>query len=1012
MDMEYLRCMKKGVRIEMDLPKDYSEVLEAFWASKAVALASIALGEDSLSKFAEIVSPRGYKDRILLVTRLAKCLALGPHHRIFIEGRQTIGGPLHKAIIDTLLAKLQKMVVGSGDLVGRVHALKSAYIQGYIELWERFAKELSPEEMKLLVLGYSTSTTVNMLSDLFVEDQTKILRGYLVLVDVKRVMEYIGESRRPRDMMISSLLASISTWASIRELVSTYGPDILLIPFPPSSKPAAILALNSISSNAQDVRVHEVGIIAKTPAQMLLLLPGASKLYEGLFKSAGLEANIQDPNSIKEGIKKIISNNYENFWRKLLEESAYIARIFKVDEEVIRDLKSLNPEPPLPLKVEIAELKLEIKDNIFLKDMLKDTSPDLCLRIFNQNPWSLIDSEIRKTYREEIFIEKGRPIVANLRDLTYKDYRARRIRRLCSICGSLPAIFEWERHGRYLRNSAIISEGENLCIYCFTKRMLSTVSGLISIYRASLGDRAEYMLKLHRKTYRSGEIITQAAIPIAPSTSDIAIQGVRKKLVELFDKIEAEDLRNILENLRKALTLREALKRMLEDVLPEPEDISHYTYDLLRKLKREYRKRYEKGELSKIGYRYLKVFLSKSVEELLEKPMILKAQAGIDPRRYEKMIIEFRKYMNIISTKLQEIFNKHEISPLEVGRGFPSYYAIIYSDMDNGGRVKRGELVVSRKYTQNTTRISIPPSCDGEVKGRDIGNGYEVYEICMTFSIIHLYSASLIMLADEAEKKILEAGGWPIYIGGDDVIALSNVGIALDIAQALRDSMLRSSLLLDIVPEPTRSTSILISHYKNPLYMAFVRAKEFLEKAKSAKLIDSRSNIPVKAKDSVAISILFKGMAVEPDVVIIPHVIEGPMTVGKGDGGKPAKIKTLPIVKILADCVSRGASRCLSQSIYRDYRRNLATIEEIHTSIISGGKDYSGETFLKGLKLLIEINSPVTKRSQITVGVEDLLISTGIYANYVIAVEDKTTGIVRSILDSSEILLRGIGGYI
>lgn len=998
----------------MALLKNHSDLFEAYWASKAVSLASIALEEDSLSKFAETVSPRGYRDRVLQVVRLARCLALGPHNRIFMGGQRIVGGVLHRAIIDAVLTSFQKMSV-SGGLVERVDMLKTAYIKGYIELWKKYSRHLSHGELKSLVLGYSTSTAINMLSELLTEyreenDQIRLLRGYLVLVDARRVMEYIGESRRPRDMTISSLLASISVWASVRELVYRYGPDILLIPFPPSSEQAVALALNSIGSSMRDSRIYRVGAVAKTPAQMLLILPGSSKLYEGLFRSAGLEADLQDPSKIMEGIKRIISNSYEAFWRKMLEESIYVARIFGVDEEVIQDLRSINPEPPLPLKVEVAELKLEMRDNICLKDILRDTSPDLCLKIFNQNPWSLIDNEIRKIYREEKFIEKGRPIVANLRDLTYSDYRTRRIRRICSICSSLPAIFEWEKHGKYLRSSAIISEGENLCIYCFTKRMLSTVSGIISIYRASLGDKIEYKLKLHKRLYEEGEIVKIAAIPIAPSTSDIAIQGVRKKIVELFDRIETEDLRDILESFKNTIQLRERLGIVLGNFLSEPQDISHYTFDLLKELKRKYRERYKKREIPKKYYRYLEAFLSKSIEELLEKPMTLRALAEIDLHRYEDIITRFRENMSRISTKLQGIFNKHEISPLEVGRGFSSYYAIIYSDMDNGGRVKKGELVVSKKRAQSMKKDVIPPACDGNIRLKDSWESYDVYEICMTFSIIHLYSASLIMMADETEKLILEAGGWPVYIGGDDIIALSNVGSALDIAQALRDSMDRSSLLLNIVPEPTRSTSILISHYKNPLYMAFARAREFLEKAKSAKLVDARSNTVIKAKDSVAMSILFRGMAVEPIVVVLPYVIERsePME----EVGKPTKIKSLPIVKMLADCISRGGSRCLSQSIYRDYRRNLATIEEALISMISVGKVYGSETFREGLKLLIDINSPAMRRSQVTVGVEDLLVSVSSYANYMVNVDDRSIGIVRSILDASEIILRGIEGYI
>lgn len=995
----------------MKISEEIRDVFEAYWVSKIAALASTVLEKDSLLELISSLSPRGYRDRVLLIARLSRCLAVGPHHKIFAKYPRTIGGSLHRSIQDSLLMRLQRML----RYIEKTKALKASYMLGYVDLWKRTVRDLSPEEIKDLILGYSAATAVNMLSELLSKEPAMETKGYLVLVDARRVMEYIGESRRPRDMMISSLLASLSVWASINKLISTFGLDILLIPFPPASELAYPLTQNIIYKELgseipiytkHKARRYKVGIAAKTPAQMLLLLPGSSTLYEELFRSTGLEVDIMNPNNVKDTIKKIIMHEYTSFWKNLLEESLSIANTIGIDREVIWSIRSLSPEPPLPLKVEILEPRLEIKSDIFCKNLPEDAT-DLCSDIFIQKWQHTIHEEVRKIYGEEMYIEKGRPIVANLEDLTYRDYISGRIRKICSVCGVLPAVFEWEKHGRSLKGLAIISEGENLCVYCFTKRMLSTVDGVIAAYRASIGSSIDYILKLHKRSYKASKGLQLVAVPIAPSTSDIAIHGTRKALVELLDKIDVEDLSEILKRLSEVLKHRKRLEKTFEDFLPKPQDISYYTYDLLRKLK----KKAKAIGISKRERKYLYAFLSKSIEELIEKPMTLKSPLEEYMHVYEREVQNFRKEVKDISTAIQKLFNKYEISPLEVGRVFTSYYSILYSDMDNGGRIKRGELVISKaaiRDIQEKEKNMIPPSCDGNIKERDIGDGYETYEICMTIAMIHLYSASLLILADDAEKIILDEGGWPIYIGGDDIIALTNVGNALKIAQRLRDSIERSPLLLSISPAPTRSTSILISHYKNPLYMAFAKAREILKVAKDTKLIDTRSNTIVKTKDSLSITILFRGMAVEPQVVVIPHIID-PVGINKDN---KSKIRILPILQLLADCISRGGSQCLSQSIYRDYRKNLAHIEDTYISMIASGKDHVRETLKRGLRLLIEINSPRTKISRPTLVIEDLLISLSDFANYVIIYKDKSTGIIKSILDASETILRGLEGFV
>lgn len=980
-----------------------ADLVEAFWASKLLSLASIAVGDEALEKLSRSISPRGYAERVAAVVRLSKCLAQGPHKRIFEAAPQQPSIDLYEVISRSVFKRLWR-APGEGE---RARHLKAVYMLSYPEIWREVSRRSTSEELKKLILGYSTATSVNLLVDLLSEGAEERLRvrGALVLVDARRVLEYIAESRRPRDMMISSLLASMSVWASIRTLASALGPDIILIPFPPASDPIEPLVLNTLAREAVGGAIKlprglraPVGVIAKTPAQMLLLLPsspGAREIYSsygGDLAKLGSYLN-GDPQGLSKYLDRVkdhIAEEYRRFWDDVAREALGIARRLGVEDEVIRDIVLLRPEPPLPLtiSIEIVETSVDAKVEELLTARDGKAADSLCKSL-----WSALDEKVKKIYEEESQVDKGRPVVSGLAELTRSDYESRRARKICSVCGTLPAVFEWERHGASLKDSAVISEDENLCIYCFIKRMLSTISGVLAIYRASLGSWVEYRLRLHRKIYKAEEL-ERTVVPVAPSVSDIAIQGLRRALVE---EVGAEDLKRVSEKLERVLRRREELEERGEIPPLEPQDISFFTRDILRKLRSLERKGLLEG-MSKSEYKHLRQFLSKSIEELIEKPMAMEREAG------ERSI---RSMARELSREIQRILLVEKgLSMLEVGKGFSSYYAIVYSDMDDGGKIKKGELVVRHRAQGAATANMIPLDCSGQVREEGEEEGYKIYRICMTPAMIHLYSAALISLAEDAEKIILRSGGWPIYIGGDDVIALANLGSAIRISYELRKSLEGSALLGNIVRRPTRSTSILISHYKNPLYMAFTRARDLLEDAKGSKLLDTVSRRTVKRKDMISISILFRGSAESPLQAVIPHVLENTQDPGGGS------IEVLPVLYALIDCTSRGASECLSKSIYRDYRRSLSIIDEIIVEQ-SGAKDRVVETLAQGLSVLVERNSPPVRRSQLALSIGVYIASAlKISKSYVIMTKTGSSSLVSSLLRASEIFLSGLEGWV
>lgn len=101
------------------------------------------------------------------------------------------------------------------------------------------------------------------------------------------------------------------------------------------------------------------------------------------------------------------------------------------------------------------------------------------------------------------------------------------------------------------------------------------------------------------------------------------------------------------------------------------------------------------------------------------------------------------------------------------------------------------------------------------------------------------FSEPLFRFADNAEKIIRQFKGWPVYIGGDDILAFTPVAFkddnektrtVIDLADEL--SKTYRNILGENNPDTTLSMGVNISYYKFPLSRALKNAIEELNKAK------------------------------------------------------------------------------------------------------------------------------------------------------------------------------------
>lgn len=109
------------------------------------------------------------------------------------------------------------------------------------------------------------------------------------------------------------------------------------------------------------------------------------------------------------------------------------------------------------------------------------------------------------------------------------------------------------------------------------------------------------------------------------------------------------------------------------------------------------------------------------------------------------------------------------------------------------------------------------------------------------YAVPQNFSEPLFRFADQAAKIIKQFKGWPVYIGGDDILAFTPVAFKdkhgktktiIDLAEVL--SKTYKNVLGENNPETTLSMGINISYYKFPLSRALKNAIEELNKAKDS----------------------------------------------------------------------------------------------------------------------------------------------------------------------------------
>ncbi|WP_338602924.1 type III-B CRISPR-associated protein Cas10/Cmr2 [Sulfolobus tengchongensis] len=321
-------------------------------------------------------------------------------------------------------------------------AYHTLYI-AYELLWLSKNLPLSPADTRIPTHTvfdhvYSTAMSYNIIS--------KNPNNELYYIDVAGVQNFVSKARKLRDLWASSYLISLYAWLLVKDYVWEYGGDILIVPTARFNIFYYYSAINKFkniqlrdnltdiickviyaNSNICDIKEFRYPRFPVVPATISIILPKGTKINE-----ESIWAKIVD-----EAFNTNLLDDYQLDNKEIIKKIAKILPFFirkgnlAFDNEPFGDvLKKARKMATQPFKI-TKTLTVDYKDGkYFINDIEIKTSP--------KNPKFGFD--------------------------------------YCTMCGENPALVilppeddkYWEN-----KDQVLLSPGEKLCPWCFTKRVFS-----------------------------------------------------------------------------------------------------------------------------------------------------------------------------------------------------------------------------------------------------------------------------------------------------------------------------------------------------------------------------------------------------------------------------------------------------------------------------------------------------------------------------------------------------------
>ncbi len=726
---------------------------------------------------------------------------------------------------------------------------------------------------------------------------------WIAIVDIGGVQDFIKNSKKTVDLWTSSYIMSLISFSGIKSIVDEYGPDHIIMPW----LPAIPLARGIIFKENTE---EEYLLLPVIPNTFIFMIPTDK------FRS------------LKE-IREHILYEMKECWNKIK-----IATVHGFE----RWLKSSGADEytiQLLDKIEESIEKLEFED-VFGSVRLVGIKG----RISENGDLEILDESIRLVCNEineaiglkeiERFISSHPDIIQYPRKVPLRNLamliramqyalmisKYRRLRRnyvisgdttgdLCSTCGIRNAInIDWEEFWDI--PGSTIDYLEKLCSVGFIKRIFRY--GIDIFFR-------EYFKKDIKKKFLS-----------IPSTSDMSIMWFKTMIYATFklDKSLLEDIiKEFLGLVGEICKIVSNLRGNISKIVESEDDLVKYNKILstLGEFCRSgvFFKMWEdigtEGQyicdfLKLSGEVLDKAFLERAKDEIHELINALKNKGSLDEKSRElidkiekltgdldKLIKCYKKFEEVLSnvdkSSLAEFIIKrirdllapftdfHKIIE-KIGVPITSapsdYFTILMADGDNIGKWISGSMLPSLIlfYARNGYLKSI-------IKNDTVIENKHIFSMPIPLSPAILSNISAIISSNSILiKKIIDAfGGFLIYTGGDDVLAILPPEVTHLVYILLRLTFSREYLLMDYHNNrlnvmgmgwrASNSFGIFIADPKFNFRLAIESTRELLENC-AKKMRTSLENKIIETKDGLCIAIASRGgilyKAALPNVLI------------------------------------------------------------------------------------------------------------------------------------------------
>ena len=858
--------------------------------------------------------------------------------------------------------------------------------------------------------------------------------GFLVKIDIPGIQKFISAARKTRDLWVGSWLISLLVWESVAEIVMVLGGDIVLSPFTLPNHFFIATLLKELQLHGMHELIKDIEKIASksylwrgvanqpvVPGTFFLALPCLDdSSYEFLVSEIG-KIRILDQESRRrirelldalhrcdqksvESIKRYFYDKFRDTWKAIaaqvistyaktsdrmnlnvddfiddfLEKIKCCLDIGKQNLDLAREyLRSSIDTPPLPLRVVVVDVEKEY-DELFSEVVSRGSwgniPPEEITNklLFHYLFSASLPLKEYESLSNKVSVEQGFLIHAELAEITEKAYQGSGYH-YCSICGKLPSIIHVREDTlKELADSlgippSMFTEGERLCPYCLIKRLQTLKIPLISV-----------MDFLNLYIGKQTLVEAKASIyPRVPSTSELSAMNALMEVASVL--LRKKDLRDQLKEYASKLCgeldknaeyISEPLSRYIDIITESNEVLARDIKGIMGCLESQM----ELSSLMISGSLGSEELCSDSVDKYYNK-------SRDDIRKICRCLVEINK----------------EVGDEGVGR----YYVIIRGDGDFfGSRLIRGilnyestqdyvevlkEAIINKakagklaKIYSNTSETLVK-TIYNVLKNKISKYGMDIVRptIIVTPSFYFALSRGQIITALIDAEIVKALAGFPVYAGGDDVVALAPtyisrgnfgdrldeivkrylevVGLQTGTMSCIRLDMLSSNVAGQIIlytrrnywgllgkykgfhrlpigsiyPAPVaygRSYGVLATHYRDPFTPAWNTAWE-LEELKDKVIIRSPNSRDL-VKDIVVLAYgRISGIASQSfEVSIIRNTIPS-----KPDVSTDYSLVAKPLENSLT-IIEHVRRERLSRSVCRDLLGECSTFKHIDPS--------------------------------------------------------------------------------